>query len=137
MCVYLKNSISQKPETQHTNLMPLNPAAVANCMNSRWVRSLPPGFWVIIKRSALKAILAAVVPSGITGRIASTTITFPSLGIALWQIFNSFKQCSSLQSRRIHWKIWCRKAMMSIKSYNIALIYRLAVCIKIHTTWFP
>lgn len=80
---YLKNSITQRPETEQTNLMPLNPDPLANSMNSCSVRSFPPGFCVIIMRSELKTFFAAVVVSGTAGTTESTTITFPSSGIAL------------------------------------------------------
>ena len=83
LVIYLKNSITQISDTQQPNLMPLNPVLVAKAMNSCWVLSFPPGFWVIIIKSRWVVLFIELLFSGTVGRIASTTITFPSFGIAL------------------------------------------------------
>lgn len=83
LVIYLKNSITQISDTQQPNLMPLNPALVAKAMNSCWVLSFPPGFWGIIIKSRWEVLFIELLFSGTVGRTASTTITFPSFGIAL------------------------------------------------------
>ena len=80
---YLKNTMTQKLQTKQSNLMPLNPALVAKASNSGLVRSFPPGFRVIITTSSSELALEAALVSATIGSTASTTITFPSSGMAL------------------------------------------------------
>lgn len=92
---YLKNSLTQTLQIKHSYLKPLNPTLAAKPMNSCWVLSFPAGVWVIIIKSIWEVLFVELLIFGEIGRIALMTIIFPSCGVALWQFFNSFRQCSS------------------------------------------
>ena len=81
--LYLKNSITQTLQIKHSYLMPLNPTFVAKAMNSCWVLSFPAGVWVIIIKSIWEVLFVELLIFGVIGRTSSTTITFPSCGVAL------------------------------------------------------
>lgn len=102
---YLKNSLTQTLQIKHSYLKPLNPTLAAKAMNSCWVLSFPAGVWVIIIKSIWEVLFVELLIFGEIGRIALMTIIFPSCGVALWQFFNSFRQCSSSQSWSIYYKI--------------------------------